>query len=47
MRTADVVFNGQVLNRLEKQRDAVDLAELWLEAANHAGSADFALGERF
>src|SRR5215469_4679689 len=46
LRAADAVFDGQVLNWLEKKRDAVHLGKFRLEAANYVRSVDFALGQR-
>ena len=46
LRAADAIFDGQVLNRLQEERDAVNFGKLRLKAANHVGSANFALGQR-
>ena len=46
LRAADAIFDSQVLNRLEEKRDAIDLGEFGLQAADDIGGADFALGER-
>ena len=32
---ADAVFNGEVLQRLEEELDAIDVGDLGLQAANH------------
>jgi len=43
---ADAVFNGQVLDRLEEERDTVDFGKFGLKAADNIGGVDIALGER-
>ena len=46
MGSADAIFDRQVLNRLEKERDAIQFGEFGLQAADHIGGADFSIGER-
>ena len=46
LRAADAVFHGEILHRLHEQRDAGDLGQLRLQAANHIAGADLALVER-
>ena len=43
---ADAVFDGQVLQRLEEELDAVDVGDLGLQAADDLGGGDLALVER-
>src|SRR5467141_466874 len=46
LRAANAVFNGQVLDRLEEERDTVDFGKFGLKAADNIGGVDIALGER-
>ena len=46
LRAADAIFDGQVLHRLHVQRDALDLGQLRLQAADHVTGADLALLQR-
>src|SRR6267143_677804 len=43
---AHTIFDGQILNGLEEERNSVDFCKFWLEAADDIRSADFTLGER-
>src|SRR6266850_1466094 len=43
---AHTIFDGQILNGLEEERNSIDLCEFRLEAADDIRSADIALGER-
>src|ERR1700731_744479 len=43
---AHTVFDGQILNGLEEERNSVDFRKFGLEAADHIRGADIALGER-
>ena len=45
--TADSIVHRDVLDRLHKQRDAFNLLELGLQAADDVGGARFALIVRF
>src|SRR5215469_5713082 len=45
-RAADAVFDGEVLHRLHKQRDAVDFGQLRLEATDDVGSVNLPLCQR-
>src|SRR6201999_4458241 len=40
LRTADAIFDGEVLHRLHEERDAVDFCDLRLQATNYVGRGD-------
>ena len=46
LRPADAILDRQVLHRLHVQRDAVDLGQLRLQAADHVAGADLPRFER-
>ena len=47
LRAAHAILDGQILHRLEIERDAFDLRELGLQAIDDRGNARIALVERF
>ena len=46
MGAAHTIFDGQILNGLEEERNSIDFCKFWLQAADYIRSADLTLRER-